>query len=43
MVKNYSKDRKNLETFLSKFPDQDIEIAMLIENKKFTDAIIMFE
>lgn len=34
MVKNYSKDRKNLETFLSKFPNQDIEIAMLIENKK---------
>ena len=43
MVKNYSKDRKNLETFLSKFPNQDINIAMLIENQKFTDAIIMFD
>ena len=42
LMKNYTNDRKSLDIILNKYKDFNIEIAMIIENKKFVDAVIMF-
>lgn len=42
LMKNYTNDRKSLDIILNKYKDFNIEIAMIIEDKKFIDAVIMF-
>lgn len=42
-MKNYTNDRKSLDIVLNKYKDFNIELAMIIENKKFVDAVIMLE
>jgi hypothetical protein len=43
LMKNYTNDRKSLDIVLNKYKDFNIELAMIIEDKKFVDAVIMFE
>lgn len=42
-MKNYTQDRKSLEVILNKFKDRDLEIALIIENKKYVNAFVMFK
>ena len=42
LMKNYTNDKKSLDIILNKYKEFNIEIAMIIENKKFVDAVIMF-
>lgn len=42
LMKNYTNDRKSLDIILNKYKDFNIELAMIIEDKKFVDAVIMF-
>ena len=42
LMKNYTNDRKSLDIILNRYKDFNIEIAMIIEDKKFVDAVIMF-
>lgn len=43
LMKNYTQDRKSLEVILNKFKDHDLEIALIIENKKYVNAFVMFK
>jgi len=42
-MKHYTNDRKSLDIVLNKYKDFNIELAMIIEDKKFVDAFIMFD
>lgn len=43
LMKNYTNDRKSLDVILNKYKDFNIELAMIIEDKKFVDAVIIFD
>jgi len=43
LMKHYTNDRKSLDIVLNKYKDFNIELAMIIEDKKFVDAFIMFD
>jgi len=42
LMKHYTNDRKSLDIVLNKYKDFNIELAMIIEDKKFVDAVIIF-
>jgi len=42
LMKNYTNDRKSLDIVLNKYKDFNIGIAMIIEDKKFVDAMVIF-
>ena len=42
-MKNYTNDRKSLDIILNKYKEFNIELAMIIEDKKFVDAVIIFD
>lgn len=41
--KNYTQDRKTIDLILNKFKDLNINLMMVIDNKKFIDSLILFE
>ena len=42
-MKNYTNDIKSLDIILNKYKEFNIELAMIIEDKKFVDAVIIFD
>lgn len=43
LTKNYTQDRKTIDLILNKFKDLNINLMMVIDNKKFIDSLILFE
>ena len=42
-MKNDTNDRKSLDVILNKYKDFNIDIAIIIDDKKFVDAVIIFD
>lgn len=43
LTKNYTQYRKTIDLILNKFKDLNINLMMVIDNKKFIDSLILFE